>query len=265
MKRFICLILILSVTVLIVSCAAAKDDAASGDTSVYFVSDTEPDGSDTAEPDTEEFPSPAESAAADIAPRLPASWSDGVEYTAEDDRIEFTYGGQKMFDILIGSEEGDYIGALADRTRVSVVQYPSDDGDDGFLAAQEGINELIDKLFEDGVLIKTPEQSASDETETYDSASPLGPFAYPERWDGNVTILVDGDSVSFSTTEGTRLFDLLRGDAPEGASVIGTYDGAPVSLVMYPVTTDEEYALQEDVNFIVEELMKDPLFVRAGA
>ena len=44
------------------------------------------------------------------------------------------------------------------------------------------------------------------------------------------------------------------------AHLLGTYKDTPIYIVDYPVETDEQAAMQEDVNVILQYLMEDPKF-----
>lgn len=91
---------------------------------------------------------------------------------------------------------------------------------------------------------------------------------YPAKWQDRVTVDVSEERVCFSCG-GTRLFDLLF-TGQEGY-LLGSYDGTPISVVTYDVDktgrSEEElselYAMQEQVNFIIQHLMADGKFVMA--
>ncbi|MBR6051869.1 MAG: hypothetical protein IKP68_11815, partial [Clostridia bacterium] len=80
---------------------------------------------------------------------------------------------------------------------------------------------------------------------------------YPAKWKDKVTVTVTSDRVAF-VNNGTPLFDLVFSD--EEGYLLGTYSGTPISIVDYHVTTDEQVAMQKDVNVILGFLFNDPNF-----
>ena len=96
-----------------------------------------------------------------------------------------------------------------------------------------------------------------EDNSTFDIVTPVVTMKYPAKWKDKVTVTVTSDRVSF-VNDGTPIFDLVFSD--EEGYLLGTYSGTPISIVDYPVTTDEQAAMQEDVNVILGFLFNDPNF-----
>ena len=271
MKRTVCFIIIISVLALLASCGPANEAETEEQTSVYVLSDTVPPETDPASdtsslPPTDSDPDDgmSETYADGITFKYPETWSDKVTAEVYEDRIEYKYGDIPLFDILIDSEEGDLVGTVKGdiyRT-ISVVVHEPEEPNEEVYAMQEDLNSVIDCLKNDYDFAEGKTVSELNE-DLYEIESPAGYLHYPAKWKNQTVVVSDAEKVSFSTTDGVALFDIVFAECD--GSLIGSYDGTPVYLVMYPVTTDEQYAMQEDVNVIIDELMKDEAFARAGA
>ncbi len=81
---------------------------------------------------------------------------------------------------------------------------------------------------------------------------------YPEKWKSKATVNTEKNVVHFYNGK-TPLFD-LRFEECDGY-LLGTYSGTPIYMVEYPVTKEEDIAMQQDVNTIIQNLSKDKNFV----
>ena len=94
--------------------------------------------------------------------------------------------------------------------------------------------------------------------EVSDIPTDLVTLSYPERWKDKVEIKVEGKKVSFVNGD-TPLFDLCFEECD--GYLLGTYDGTPIYIIEYPVETEEQIAMQQDVNVIIDHLCQDAKFV----
>ena len=83
------------------------------------------------------------------------------------------------------------------------------------------------------------------------------PIKYPAKWKDAVQYEVTKDRVKFSNN-GTPLFDLVFADCD--GFLLGTYKDIPIYIIDYKVATDEQLAMQEDVNVILQNLKNDSNF-----
>lgn len=83
------------------------------------------------------------------------------------------------------------------------------------------------------------------------------PMKYPEKWKDSVQTEVTEDQVKFSNN-GTPLFDLVFTECD--GYLLGTYKDTPIYIIVYEVTMDEQLAMQDDVNVILQNLMDDSNF-----
>ncbi len=255
MKKTVLILILTALVLLSVSCGKAGE------------ADTEsaPDTSSAVPEGETEDTKGAEHVNTDDAPeangftlRLPEFFSEGVTYRADDSGVYFEKDGVKLFDILFDSEEGDPAGTVVrdgENVKISVVQYSPEGAGDDYLAVQEGLNEVIANLKED-----YPEAVPDDGI--YEIDTPFGKLSYPAEWKDTVSVVSEGAAVRFSTNYGVGLFDLYF-DGSNG-QVVGYIGDAPLSLVVHDVTTDDEYAMQEGVNVILDGLEESGALTRGN-
>ena len=122
---------------------------------------------------------------------------------------------------------------------------------------QEGVNDILDGLMAD-YNFSVKEAAANEDNSTFDIPTSVVTLKYPAKWKEKVQITVLKDGVQFSNND-TRLFDLMFTEC-DGYR-LGTYKDIPIYVVDYMTENDEQAVMQEDVNVILQYLMKDPDFV----
>ena len=105
---------------------------------------------------------------------------------------------------------------------------------------------------------KTTSSEVVDSSATYDIKTDVTTFKYAEVWKDKVETDVTDKKVSF-TQDGTPVFDLVFEECD--GYLLGTYSGTPIYIIEYPVETDEQAQMIEDINVILENLLKDENFV----
>lgn len=243
MKRYIALILILLTVFALAACA---DDANAS---------VKPEQTETA--DEEMVPTYTISAGG-LELKYPNKWKEKVTTSVEDDRLCFACGDVKLFDLVFNKDEGFVLGTVIgdEYTVIYVVDYTIESEDEELASMQNDINVILDNLiadydFEPGVAL------GKEDTATFNIETSVVTMKYPAKWENKVKVEVLEDKVKFST-DGTPLFDLVF-DEYDGY-LLGTYKDTPIYVVEYDVTTDEQIAMQDDVNVVLEHLMEDSNF-----
>ena len=81
----------------------------------------------------------------------PTAWKDEVTVKVEDTSVSFSCGSVKLFDVLFGSDKGDYIGSYKD-TAVSIITYNIEKGKltsaelTNLRAMQDDVNVVLENL-----------------------------------------------------------------------------------------------------------------------
>lgn len=205
--------------------------------------------------------------------RYPERWKEQVQVTIEEQgvyTVKFSADGVALFDLAFGGGDGYVLGTLKlDEGNVPVritsyeVEFESEQYDT-YCAMQEDVNVILNGLwteyeFADGVLIEDVDDSV------FGIETSVGTLYYPEKWKDQVTVDVSDSAVKFSAN-GIQLFDLLFGDG-EGY-LLGTYNGTEIRVVSYEIEQEglseqelnDLWAMQEDVNVILQHLMEDTGF-----
>lgn len=84
----------------------------------------------------------------------PTAWKDEVTVEVEDAAVRFSCGDVKLFDVLFGSDKGDYIGSYKD-TAVSIITYDLEKENlssaelTNLRAMQDDVNVVLDNLQKD--------------------------------------------------------------------------------------------------------------------
>ena len=108
------------------------------------------------------------------------------------------------------------------------------------------------------------ESASVDDDAVFAIETSLTTLYYPEKWKDQVTVTVEDAQVSFTTTDGTQLFELVFAESDEGY-FIGTYGETPIYMIDHMVYDDTLAAMQEDVNVIISHLMEDEQFTMSTA
>ena len=194
--------------------------------------------------------------------KYPKKWQSKVTVTTEEDRVCFSCGETKLFDLTFNTEEGYVLGTVKgeEYTVIRVIDYLFESGNEELSAMQEDVNVLLNHLakdydFEVGVALER------EDTSVFDIETPLVTLKYPAKWQDTVQTEVSEDGVRFST-EGTPLFDLLFTECD--GFLLGLYRDTPIYIVEHPTNTDEQSDMIDDVNVILQHLMEDSYFVISG-
>ena len=183
-------------------------------------------------------------------------YSDGfvLKFTAADN-------GVKLYDLYFNQQKDDILGTLttdAGYTYIYVESNALDPDDVEHIAMQETINVIISGMINDYEFATNEILTEDfDNSEVFAIETDVVTLYYPTRWQDKVEIKVEGNTVSFKSGD-KNIFD-LRFEECDGY-LLGTYDGTPIYMVEYPVSSDEESAIQQDVNIIIQHLMEDEKF-----
>lgn len=198
--------------------------------------------------------------------RYPAKWEkavtvDGVEdHKASDSfTLAFAKDKTKLFDLYFNGEEGDLLGTLITddgNTKLTVKMYDIKEKDAELSAMQEAVNVILTNLNKDHEFVYDV-VAGDDNAETFKIETGRATLYYPQKWEKKVKATVDGDTVHFVQGD-TKLFDICFGS--DKGALLGTYDGASVTVVEYKTKTDEQALMIEDINVILEHLREDPKF-----
>ena len=238
MKRFLLLMMILAMLVSTAACGSndgvAGSQAEQAEEPVYVIE------------------------AGGLELKYPEKWKDQVSVVVSDDRAAFSCGDVQLFDIVFNSSEGKVLGTIRGEknTVVSVVDYTLEQADENLMEMAMDVNVILQNLDRD-YDFAIGEAVPEDTTATYEIETPVVTLMYPEKWKDKVTVDVAGDRVSFVSGE-TKLFDLVFAECD--GYLLGTYSGTPIYIVDYPVTTDEEASMKQDVNVILQNLQQDSNF-----
>ena len=257
MKRIVLLLLVL---VVLLSAAACSDDKKDGDS----VEPTQAAASQVdpaqEEPEDEETPTYVIQAGG-LNLKYPEKWKDKVEVTVTDESASFACGDVKLFELLFSAREGSYVlGTVIGEKNVviSLVDYELNSDDPELLEMQMGVNVILQNLMKDYEFVA--DEAVDDNADaTFDIETSVVTMKYPLRWKDRVTVDVTDEGVSFSDGD-TALFDLVFSEG-EDSFLLGTYNGTPISIVEYDIETDDQIAMQADVNVILSYLMEDANFV----
>ena len=121
---------------------------------------------------------------------------------------------------------------------------------------QEAVNTIMGHLTKD-YTFHINELVEVEDNSTTDIRTDVVTLKYPAKWKDAVQTEITETGVKFSNN-GTPLFDLIFSECD--GYLLGTYKDTPIYIVDYPVETDEQAAMQEDVNVILQYLMEDPKF-----
>lgn len=176
--------------------------------------------------------------------------------------VSFASGKTKLFDLYFNQENGNLLGTLksGDTDTVIYVKTYKVDSDNLELMEQlESLNVVIEGLISD-YGFKTGEQPEPEQKEEklFEIKTDVVSLYYPEKWKDKVDIKVDGKTVSFMNN-GDKVFDLRFEDCD--GYLLGTYKNTPIYIVEYKAKNDDQVAMQQDVNVIINNLSKDKNFI----
>lgn len=204
----------------------------------------------------------------------PQQWQEQVQTTEEKGEpysLKFAAGEAHLFDLSFGGTEGALLGTLktdAGNIILRLTSYEIDEGAENYhdlCAMQEDINVILQGLAED-YDFAIGEELIEEDNSTFEIKTSLTTLYYPQKWQDSVNVDTSDIGVSFTSKDGDKLFDLEFGDS-EGY-LLGKYKDTELHIISYEIEkgdrTDEEmnrlYAMQEDVNVILQHLMEDENF-----
>lgn len=170
---------------------------------------------------------------------------------------------QELFSLIFNGEGSTLMGTLIGEKENTVIYMNMAELDknaenyEKYLAYQEGINDILNGLIDDYNFVVN-EVVQNEDDATFDIKTPVVTMKYPKKWKEKVQIDITEDGVKFSN-DGTSLFDLMFIGCD--GYLLGKYKETPIYIVSYTVETDEQAAMQEDVNVILQYLMEDANFV----
>lgn len=197
--------------------------------------------------------------AGELALKYPEKWKDKVAVSVSDERVAFSCGETKLFDLVFNSDEGVVLGTVRGDKNIiiSYVDYPLAQDDQELLEMKMDLNVVLWNLAADYDFV--PDEAIRDkDSETFEIKTSVVTLNYPSRWKEKVTVAVTDQGVSFSSGD-TKLFDLVFKEC-DGFR-LGSYNGTPIYIIDYPVRTEEEMHMQQDVNVILQFLYEDSNFV----
>ena len=223
-------------------------------------------------------------------------------YTIATDAIDFTYGtlfaervyaevndndvsffanvsecnNMKLFTIEVNGDKENFIGTILDKNdqevTVSLVQYPYE----GAIKAETALRldktreTLIDNIISNLQFVEGPYQVNSEDRflqENMAFDSQYMQLFYPEKWEKNLSITENGDTVEFycclEGREPIKIFSVIFFDY--SAAKLGTVNDIPVSLVLENIQEEDNwseeereilYTMQEDSSIIIDGLVK---------
>lgn len=249
------------VTILVLICALALC-ACGADTA-------KPDGSET--PDVqEELPQEEEKVVTITTPYadicVPENFEGNVIHeVVSEEPYTLTFkanDGTELFTLVFNGTGDILMGTLVGEAENTVLymNIPELDKDSEnyaeYCTYQEAVNTIMSRLVKD-YTFHINELVEVEDTSTTDIKAADIPLKYPAKWKDKVQTEVTAGGVKFSNN-GTPLFDLVFTECD--GYLLGTYKDTPIYIVDYPVETDEQAAMQEDVNVILQYLMEDPNF-----
>lgn len=191
--------------------------------------------------------------------KYPQKWEGKVDVATEAHQATFSCGDSRLFDLYFNKTEvGDVLGTVCGDTNtvITYVLYPLEGDNAELVQMQEDVNYILDHLAEDYDFVSGAAEEVV-EPDVFDIETSVVTLKYPLKWKDKVTIEVSDGKVCFSN-EGTPLFDLVFSEG-EGY-LLGSYNGTPIYLVEYPVSTEEQIQMKDDVNVILDYLSMDEAF-----
>lgn len=187
--------------------------------------------------------------------KYPEKWKDTVEVQADEEKAAFSADGTPIFDLYFNREEGDVLGTVKNNNQYTVIRFKQYEAKSTETEAmQEDLSVIIANLRKDYDFVSGDALEKIDDS-VFKIKTDVAPLYYPSKWEDKVTVDVKSDRVSFSR-EDTKLFDIVFAEIESG-DYIGSYKGTPVYVVTYEVKDNEAASMQEDLNVILQHLMKD--------
>lgn len=210
---------------------------------------------------------------------IPESCNKDVKNTVESEdpyTVTFTTkdGDRKLLSIVFGEEKGSLLGTLITETEnifvyadAPVLDEKSETYEQDFENQDKILNTIISNLIADNDFAVN-ELIDREDNSTFEITNDVVTLQYPEKWKGKIKIDVSGNVIAFSYLD-AKLFDVCFEECD--GRLMGYYKETPVYIIAYDIDdkemTDEEsgnaYAMQDDLNVIIENLKKDSSFTAA--
>lgn len=168
--------------------------------------------------------------------------------------LVFNGEGDVLLGTIIGDKANTVIYMNPEKLDKASLNYEAN------LGYQEQVSDIINGLIADYDFVPDKAIESSDNT-VFDIKTSVVTIKYPNKWKDKVTIDVSDDGVKFSNN-GTPLFDVMFTECD--GNLLGKYKDTPVYIVEYSVDSEEQIEMKEDVNVILQNLMKDPDFTVNG-
>lgn len=169
----------------------------------------------------------------------------------------------ELFDISFNGSGDILVGTLVNENENTVIYMDLPELDrenenyDIYEQYQSGINTIISHLVSDyEFYVDLIIESGSNDLLSVETEYVT--IHYPAKWQDKVQIIYEDDSVQF-INNGTPLFDLVFKECD--GFLLGTYKDTPIYIIEYKIETDEQAAMKNDVNVILQYLMEDSNFV----
>lgn len=199
--------------------------------------------------------------------RYPAALKDTVDITgaekhASSDKFTLTFSaeGTDLFALYFNEEKDNLLGTLPleeNPVVIYVKTFPLTSDDLTMREKQESLNVIIQGLIADYGFLTGEIQKEDDDNTVYEIKTDKVSLFYPAKWKDRITVTEKDKTLSFMDGE-DNLFD-LRFEECDGY-LLGTYDGTPVYIVEYKAKNDDQIAMQQDVNVIINNLKSDEKF-----
>ncbi|MBR6050886.1 MAG: PT domain-containing protein, partial [Clostridia bacterium] len=200
--------------------------------------------------------------------KYPSDWDKKLSIGKTSGTLSFSNGETFLFGILFDSNDGDILGTIMLENKNVVLTVKFGDLDEESpdyeqnRAYQNGLNIILRNLNNDYDFV-AGERVEYEDNSTFDIVTPVVTMKYPAKWKDKVTVSAGSDGVSFSNGN-TFLFSILF-DSEDG-DILGTILLEDKNVVLTIKFGDldksspdyeQNCACQEDINVILQNLMKD--------
>ena len=260
MKRLLLLVLALVMLFSLAACDSGSGGESESEDETTAASGAEGSQVEATEPDVSTYTIKA----GGLELKYPEKWKDKVTVDVTDDKAAFTCGKVNLFDILFNSEEGTVLGTVKKDDEyivLTVVDYELKKADTDLAEMQTDLNVILNFLEADYDFTIGERLSEVDDS-TFEIKTSVVTLQYPAKWQDKVTVKVEDDVVKFSDGD-TPIFDLILKKSDKGY-LLGTYKDTPIYVIDYPVESDDDMAMQADINVIIKYLQEDENFTIAS-
>lgn len=173
--------------------------------------------------------------------------------------VKFTSGKTELFVLYFNENKGNLLGTIVTEDGNSIVRVKTnviDQTETELIKQQEALNVIIQGLISD-YDFRVNEEITKEDDAVFEIKTDVVSLYYPEKWKEKVDVKIKGKTVSF-VNDGTPLFDLCFEDCD--GYLLGTYGDTPVYIIEHKIKGDEQAAMLQDVNVIINHLAEDKNF-----